>query len=65
MQDYEGLCNQKSEVLLESLPLSRGSGLIKESESACDDNEGDDDPDVIRLKLNGIRVMMRYKNVQY
>ncbi len=27
MKLYEGLCNQKSEVLLESLPLSRGSGL--------------------------------------
>ena len=27
MKDYEGLCNQKSEVLLESLPLSRGEGL--------------------------------------
>ena len=27
MKDYEGLCNQKSEVLLESLPLRRGSGL--------------------------------------
>ena len=26
MKDYEGLCNQKSEVLLESLPLSRGWG---------------------------------------
>ena len=27
MKAYEGLCNQKSEVLLESLPLSRGEGL--------------------------------------
>ena len=27
MKDYEGLCNQNSEVLLESLPLSRGEGL--------------------------------------
>ena len=27
MKRYEGLCNQKSEVLLESLPLSRGEGL--------------------------------------
>ena len=29
MKDYEGLCNQKSEVLLESLPKVWGEGLKK------------------------------------
>ena len=34
MKRYEGLCNQKFEVLLESLPLRRGSGL-KTSHLRC------------------------------